>query len=124
MLSITKGVLSLEGSTTEKFFEPSIDAIIRDIQSRLDKEGIEFIILTGGFGESPYLKNSLNTRLDPPTNVIIANSPNSKAVAIGALRLLTDGPGKVTIKRTQRPWKTWIANIADGFRRVFRNGKA
>jgi hypothetical protein len=79
----------------EEFFKPSVDAIIRDIQCRLESQAIDvcdvslpfqtrarfehvfrqFIILTGGFGESPYLKHALVTRLDPPVNVVIANSP-------------------------------------------------
>jgi len=120
-LQVTKGVLTLHGPTVEQFFMPSVDAIVADIQRRLANQTIEFIILTGGFGESPYLKAALETRLDPRTPIVIANSPNSKAVAMGGVRLFTGGPGSVTITRTKRPWKTWIANIAKVFKRSPRN---
>jgi len=120
-LNIARGVLTLDGTTVEQFFKPSVDEIIKEIQSRVRNQAIDFIILTGGFGESPYLRYALETRLNPTTRVIVANTPNSKAVAIGALRLLTEGPGRITISRTKRPWKTRVANVAKEFKRSFRD---
>jgi hypothetical protein len=35
---------------------------------------LQFIILTGGFGASPYLKYALETRLDPVVRLIVTNS--------------------------------------------------
>jgi hypothetical protein len=80
-------------STVQQFFKPSVDAIMRDIQQRRENQIIDvshllcfwclclfnifrqFVILTGGFGESPYLKHALEAMLNSETSLVIANSP-------------------------------------------------
>jgi len=112
VLPIVKGVLTLDGSTVEKFFKPSADVIIDEIQRLLSRQTYDLLILTGGFGASPYLQYSLEMRLIPKIRLAIANSSGSGAVAVGGLIHSVQSPCKITDHGPVRPWaltelRTW-----------------
>jgi len=96
----------------EKFFKPCVDAIIERFQRLLSSQTYDLLILTGGFGASPYLKYALEMRLTPQICLVLANWSGSEAVAIGGLIHLVQPPCKVTDHHTVRPWistklRTW-----------------
>lgn len=99
----------------------------------------QYIILTGGFGESPYLKREIGDQFSARAGIVVANSSkhvlhsflllqmtsslikspcfitmptpfSSKAVAVGALMLVIGG-GSVTVDRVERPYKTWATDF-------------
>jgi len=114
-LPINKGILTITGEDAEDFFRPSVEVVLQDLRSRFKSRDISTLILTGGFGESPYVRGQLEKTLSDTsksaTTIILSNSPNSKAVAIGALKLWRGGSGAVMIDRKERPWNTLVVNV-------------
>ncbi|CAE6460917.1 unnamed protein product [Rhizoctonia solani] len=85
-LGIRHGELKLSSSTIQSFFDPYVNQIIDSVQSQISSLPVEYVLLVGGFGSSPYLCKRLKARLDPTgCQVISTTEATSKAVADGAV---------------------------------------
>jgi len=114
-INLTRGVMNIASPTSETFFKPFVEQAIETVYGLVERHGIRIIILTGGFSESPYLKSMIENHLGSEgKTVILANHPTSKAVAMGALRLIAGGNGSMTVKRKKRPWHMWLTNFGKG----------
>ncbi|GAA5915558.1 hypothetical protein JCM5296_007282 [Sporobolomyces johnsonii] len=83
--NILRGRLTLTPAEVEKAFQPSVDLILQSIDSQLTNTKVRKILLTGGFGESPYLQNRLREKYcTRGIQLIHADEPARKAVAEGA----------------------------------------
>lgn len=117
-LPINKGVLSLRGTDAEAFFSPSVQQIVDALRHITSRDSRMAIILTGNFGESPYMRGELERNFGPD-RLILSNSANSKAVAIGGLRLIVGGKGIVLVDRVERPWKTMVVRFIRRIAKIF-----
>ncbi|GAA5871101.1 hypothetical protein JCM1840_007590 [Sporobolomyces johnsonii] len=83
--NIVRGRLTLTPAEVEKAFQPSVDLILQSIDSQLTNTKVRKILLTGGFGESPYVQNRLREKYcTRGIQLIHADEPARKAVAEGA----------------------------------------
>ncbi|GAA5824902.1 hypothetical protein JCM11251_005387 [Rhodosporidiobolus azoricus] len=84
---VRDGWMTLSVRDVEECFRPSVDAIIVRLSSILPRGGAKHILLSGGFGESPYLVRRLKETFEPSgCQVIIPDIPTHPAVSEGALR--------------------------------------
>ncbi|KDQ12450.1 hypothetical protein BOTBODRAFT_34427 [Botryobasidium botryosum FD-172 SS1] len=86
-LSVRRGSMTVAGAQLQQFFDPSVKRIIESVTAQIEGHAVKYILLVGGFGESPYLRQKLR---DGPGSmngikVTIAEQPTSKAVADGAV---------------------------------------
>ncbi|GAA5968493.1 hypothetical protein JCM11641_007657 [Rhodosporidiobolus odoratus] len=99
---VRDGWMTLTVRDVENCFKPSIDAIIVRLSSTLPRGGARHILLSGGFGESPYLVRRLKETFEPVgTALVIPDIPTHTAVSEGALRFY--------LSETLRPRKTKYA---------------
>lgn len=85
-LGIRGGMLTLEGTVVQSFFDPYIKDILASVQSHVLSTEVSYMFLVGGFGANPYLRQQLQARFEPNgCQIIIANEATSKAVADGAV---------------------------------------
>ncbi|KAG8798522.1 hypothetical protein FRC17_007403 [Serendipita sp. 399] len=85
-LGITKGRIVLSQDEVASSFNDSIQAITYSITTLLSGHGIKYVILVGGFGESPFLKEKLSTIVrGKGATIISAEQPTKKAAAEGAM---------------------------------------
>ncbi|GAA5916449.1 hypothetical protein JCM5296_006567 [Sporobolomyces johnsonii] len=83
--SISRGRLTLTPAEVEKAFLPSIERILQSVDSQVSNTKTRHILLTGGFGESPYLQNRLREKhRTRGIHLLHADEPSKKAVAEGA----------------------------------------
>ncbi|KAF8606751.1 hypothetical protein BDV93DRAFT_468343 [Ceratobasidium sp. AG-I] len=81
-----RGRMTLAGSTVKLFFDHCVKEIITSVNSQIASAGVSYILLVGGFGESPYLREQLKARFGSVgCQVATTNEATSKAVADGAL---------------------------------------
>ncbi|GAA5886241.1 hypothetical protein JCM6882_001577 [Rhodosporidiobolus microsporus] len=84
---IRDGWMTLSVRDIEECFRPSVDAIIVRLSSTLPRGGAKHILLSGGFGESPYLVRRLRETFEPSgCRIIIPDIPTHLAASEGALR--------------------------------------
>ncbi|CAE6491524.1 unnamed protein product [Rhizoctonia solani] len=84
-LGIKRGRLTLRNETITSFFNDSVRVAVDSIRQQMDK-GCEHILLVGGFGESQYLRNVVNSEFaGPRCSVTVSSHPNAKAVADGSV---------------------------------------
>ncbi|KAJ1303704.1 hypothetical protein OPQ81_008129 [Rhizoctonia solani] len=85
-LGIKRGRLTLSNETVTSFFKESVEIAVECIQQQMD-QGCEHILLVGGgFGESQYLRNIVNSQFaGPRCSVTVTSDPNAKAVADGSV---------------------------------------
>ncbi|CAE6445846.1 unnamed protein product [Rhizoctonia solani] len=84
-LHISRGKLTLDNKTIALFFNESVEIAIESIRQQMDK-GCEHILLVGGFGESLYLRNMVNSHFaSARCSVTVTSDPNAKAVADGSV---------------------------------------
>ena len=69
----------------------------------------------------PTILRASTDKLDFAFNFLsdIALDNRSKAVAMGALRLIAGGNGSMTVKRKKRPWHMWLTNFGKGVKELF-----
>ncbi|GAA5916446.1 hypothetical protein JCM5296_006566 [Sporobolomyces johnsonii] len=83
--SISRGRLTLTSAEVEKAFLPSVERILQSVDSQVSNTKTRHILLTGGFGESPYLQNRLREKhCTRGIHLLHADEPSKKAVAEGA----------------------------------------
>ncbi|KAF8593960.1 hypothetical protein BDV93DRAFT_502306 [Ceratobasidium sp. AG-I] len=81
-----RGRMSLSGTTVQSFFEDSVSKISMALDSLLQSAGVSYILLTGEFGESPFLRKTLKDRYESQGHqMVLLNDSSSKAVADGAV---------------------------------------
>ncbi|CAE6537666.1 unnamed protein product [Rhizoctonia solani] len=81
-----RGCLTLSGSTIKHFFDVCVKDIIGSVDQQLMSLSSRYILLVGGFGDSPYLRQEFKKRYEPQgCRITWANDPMSKAVAEGAV---------------------------------------
>lgn len=77
----------LDRQEIEDLFRPTVDALIVRLSSILPRGLATSILLSGGFGESPYVQSRLSSTFFPSgVNLIVPEIPAHTAVAEGALR--------------------------------------
>ncbi|KDQ12452.1 hypothetical protein BOTBODRAFT_146678 [Botryobasidium botryosum FD-172 SS1] len=78
-LNICRGAL-------QQFFDPCVEKILESVNAQIAGHPVQYLLLVGGFGESPYLRQKFD---DGPGSdaikVTIADDTTSKAVADGAV---------------------------------------
>ncbi|KAH7339939.1 hypothetical protein B0J17DRAFT_657366 [Rhizoctonia solani] len=83
---IHRGCMKIAGSEIKKCFDICVNPIISSVDDQLGKLDAEHILLVGGFGDSPYLRNVLKRKYEAQNiQVTLANDSTSKAVADGAV---------------------------------------
>ncbi|CAE7125177.1 unnamed protein product [Rhizoctonia solani] len=81
-----RGRLTLSGTTMKSFFDICTDEIISSVDQQIDGLSVPHILLVGGMGDSPYLRNRFKERYEPRGSQITrTNDSTSKAVADGAV---------------------------------------
>jgi len=119
-IQITKGVMNIEASKADEFFNGYVEQAVEEIARRVERHQLTIIILSGGFAQSPYFQRVVQERLGQPGRTIsLKNHPTSKAVAMGALKLVVGGDRSMNVIRRPRQWKVWLTNFRDGLRDVF-----
>jgi hypothetical protein len=76
----------VQSNQVERFFAPWVEQIIESVGEQIRGHACKYLLLVGGFGDSPYLRNKF--RQSPHFNNIeftLANEPTAKAVADGAV---------------------------------------
>ncbi|KAF8690270.1 ATP binding, partial [Rhizoctonia solani] len=64
-IAVRRGRMTLSGSTIMSFFDPCIHEITAGVDHWLDKLNVPHILLTGEFGNSPYLQQALQEHYGP-----------------------------------------------------------
>ncbi|KAH7325425.1 hypothetical protein B0J17DRAFT_681320 [Rhizoctonia solani] len=81
-----RGRLTLSGATMKTFFDICTKEIISSVDEQINGLTAPHILLVGGFGDSPYLRNEFKKRYEPGGSQITrTNDSTSKAVADGAV---------------------------------------
>ncbi|CEL62443.1 hypothetical protein RSOLAG1IB_04799 [Rhizoctonia solani AG-1 IB] len=81
-----RGRMTLSGSKVKEFFDVCTKEIISSVDQQIDGINVPYILLVGGFGDSPYIRNEFKKRYEPRgSQVTLTNDSSSKAVADGAL---------------------------------------
>ncbi|KAF8337586.1 uncharacterized protein EI90DRAFT_2991950 [Cantharellus anzutake] len=83
-LGIRRGRMNLDGNTIESFFKPLVDQIIASALEQMEGLRVDHVLLVGGFGESPYLREALRNSVSN-SQVTIVNDSTAKAVSDGAV---------------------------------------
>ncbi|KDQ12466.1 hypothetical protein BOTBODRAFT_34434 [Botryobasidium botryosum FD-172 SS1] len=85
-LGVRRGAMTMKGAQIQEFFDPWITKIVESVNAQVEGHGVQYLLLVGGFGESPYLRQRLLTALGPAgIKITIADDATSKAVADGAV---------------------------------------
>jgi len=83
-LNVRRGSMVLKGSQIQKFFDPWVAKAIESVTSQVQGHTVQYILLVGGFGESPYFRQKLSQGTQG-IRTCLADDSSSKAVADGAV---------------------------------------
>ncbi|CAE6446619.1 Heat shock 70 kDa protein 12A OS=Homo sapiens GN=HSPA12A PE=1 SV=2 [Rhizoctonia solani AG-1 IB] len=85
-VGIRRGHMSLPGERIRKFFDICVDEIKKSVDQQIQGLNVSHILLVGGFGDSPYLRQVFKDRYEPQgCQITLTNDSSSKAVADGAI---------------------------------------
>ncbi|KAF8606746.1 hypothetical protein BDV93DRAFT_488628 [Ceratobasidium sp. AG-I] len=85
-LNTRRGRMTLPGSTIKSLFNLCTEEIVTSVDQQIKDLNISYILLVGGFGDSPYLRREFKDRYEPKgSQVTLTNDSTSKAVADGAV---------------------------------------
>ncbi|KAF8651113.1 hypothetical protein AX16_004888 [Volvariella volvacea WC 439] len=88
---INRGKLKLDGYQVTRFFQPSVDCIIKAIHDAKYQKRVKFVLLVGGFAESDWLFNSLQDHFSGQGITICRpEQAPGKAVSDGAASFYID----------------------------------
>jgi len=90
---IRKGQLKLMGTDIAKFFQPSIDCIVKAVREQKNSahKPISHVVLVGGFAASDWLFSKVNELLTPlKLNIVRPENHVNKAVTNGAISFYLD----------------------------------
>ncbi|KAG8783944.1 hypothetical protein FRC12_019178 [Ceratobasidium sp. 428] len=81
-----RGRMTIPGATVKSFFDVCLDEIIASVDQQMQGNNVSYMLLVGGFGDSPFLRQEFRTRYEPQgCQVTLTNDSTSKAVADGAV---------------------------------------
>ncbi|QRW20327.1 heat shock protein 70 kDa 12A [Rhizoctonia solani] len=81
-----RGRLTLPGTIVKPFFDTCTKEIISSVNQQIGTFRVPHILLVGGFGDSPYLRNEFKKQYEPQgCQITRTNDSTSKAVADGAV---------------------------------------
>ncbi|CAE6539034.1 unnamed protein product [Rhizoctonia solani] len=102
-----RGRITFQGSEMKAFFDTCADKILESVSSQLRGGSVSHILLVGGFGESPYLRERLKERFGSTgCDVTTTSERTSKAVADGTIIWYSSNN---VVKRT--PWYSYGIEI-------------
>ncbi|KAG9103549.1 hypothetical protein FRC06_010034 [Ceratobasidium sp. 370] len=88
-LRTRRGRMTLPGSTMKSFFDVCSREIMGSVDQQIDGLTVPYILLVGGFGDSPFLRREFKSRYEPKgCRITLTNDSSvvsSKAVADGAV---------------------------------------
>ncbi|KDQ12467.1 hypothetical protein BOTBODRAFT_176407 [Botryobasidium botryosum FD-172 SS1] len=85
-LNVRRGSMTMKGSQIQTFFDPWVNKAIESVNSQIEGHPVQHILLVGGFGESPYLRQKLAASTGSRgIKITLADDSTSKAVADGAV---------------------------------------
>ncbi|KAF8606720.1 hypothetical protein BDV93DRAFT_542387 [Ceratobasidium sp. AG-I] len=85
-MKIRRGRITLSGLVIKSFFDSCVGDITGSVDEQLRDSDVSYILLVGGFGENPFLRQVFKTRYEVRGCEIAAtNDSTSKAVADGAV---------------------------------------
>ncbi|KAG8777654.1 hypothetical protein FRC15_011216 [Serendipita sp. 397] len=83
---IVKGKLTLTSDEVRAAYTGVISSITASCQGLLGSRRVQHLLLVGGFGESPYLRDQLKLKFgERGTQVVTVDEPSRKAAADGAV---------------------------------------
>ncbi|KAF8593330.1 kinase-like protein [Ceratobasidium sp. AG-I] len=82
---IRRGRITLEGTTVRSFFDNCVGEIAATIRQQSENFDPKYILLAGGFGNSPYLRKILETEFSKNSCLVPVPDQISKAVVEGAV---------------------------------------
>ncbi|KAL5632506.1 hypothetical protein ACGC1H_005453 [Rhizoctonia solani] len=81
-----RGRMTMSGSTVKEFFDVCVKEITASVDQQIDGLDVPYILLVGGLGDSPFLRNQFKQRYEPRgSRITLTNDSASKAVADGAV---------------------------------------
>ncbi|QRV77747.1 heat shock protein 70 kDa 12A [Ceratobasidium sp. AG-Ba] len=81
-----RGRMTIPGPVIKSFFDVCVDDISASVDQQIQGLAVTYLLLVGGFGDSPYLRQCFRTRYEPQgCQVTLTNDSTSKAVADGAV---------------------------------------
>ncbi|CAE6455149.1 unnamed protein product [Rhizoctonia solani] len=81
-----RGRMTLSGPTVKEFFDVCVKEITASVDQQINGLNVPYILLVGGFGDSPYIRNEFKKRYESRgSRITLTNDSTSKAVADGAL---------------------------------------
>ncbi|CAE6415064.1 unnamed protein product [Rhizoctonia solani] len=85
-IRVRRGRMALSGSTVKGFFDVCTKEITASVDKQITGINVPYILLVGGFGDSPYIRSEFKKRYEPRgSQVTLTNDSASKAVADGAV---------------------------------------
>ncbi|KAG8822058.1 hypothetical protein FRC19_006794 [Serendipita sp. 401] len=84
-VGVRRGKVSLTAAEVASCFAIPIKDIRDSVRSLIDSRNVQYLVLVGGFGESSYLKQELESAFSTRgVSVVVAEEPSRKAAAEGA----------------------------------------
>ncbi|KAG8754228.1 hypothetical protein FRC14_005283, partial [Serendipita sp. 396] len=84
-VGVRRGKVSLTAAEVASCFAVPIKDIRDSVRSLIDSRNVQYLVLVGGFGESTYLRQELESAFGTRgVSVIVAEEPSRKAAAEGA----------------------------------------
>jgi hypothetical protein len=83
-IGLRHGFLTVTNGTVNSFFAPWVDDIVRSIEAQLEGQKAEQLLIVGGFGDSPYLRERLKVGF-PALKTALTNDQSSEVVSDGAV---------------------------------------
>lgn len=81
-----RGRMIVPGAVVKTFFDICVDEILASVDQQIQGASVSYILLVGGFGDSPFLREQFRSRYEPQgCRVTLTNDSTSKAVADGAV---------------------------------------
>lgn len=106
--------LRINASTFESFFTPTCRKVVKHVQNLLQSskaEGVEFILMVGGFSESPVLQDAIKNAFSPKYRVVIPQEAGL-TVLRGAV-LFGNDPDVIDCRIAQRTYGIATTRLFD-----------
>ncbi|KAJ1304914.1 hypothetical protein OPQ81_006048 [Rhizoctonia solani] len=85
-IKIRRGCVKVSSSSIKRCFDLSVKPIISSVGEQLENQTVRHVLLVGGFGDSPYLREEFKGQFDSDDRgVVLANDSTAKAVADGSV---------------------------------------
>lgn len=106
--------LRIKPSTFDSFFTPTCRRVVKHVQNLLQSskaEGVEFILMVGGFSESPVLQDAIKDAFSPQYRVVIPQEAGL-TVLRGAV-LFGNDPEVIACRIAQRTYGIATTSLFD-----------